>query len=137
LRRVHAALLSLLGEQKTFLHAKSCAQPALHTLQRSVLEGGSRMPVSREDVLHVAALARLEVAPEQVESFQRELGAILEHFQKLNELDTSNVEPTSHALALVNVFREDVPQPSLTQEEALANAPQKAFGHFRVPKVID
>ena len=114
---------------------KKWAQWALRTLQLFVLEGGSYMPVSREDVLHVAALARLEVAPEQVGSFQRELGAILEHFQKLNELDTSNV--TSHALALVNVFREDIPQPSLTQEEALANAPQKAFGHFRVPKVID
>lgn len=95
------------------------------------------MAVTREDVLHVAALARLEVAPEQVESFQRDLGAILEHFQKLNELDTSDVEPTSHALSLVNVFREDVPKPSLSQEEALANAPQKAYGHFRVPKVID
>jgi aspartyl-tRNA(Asn)/glutamyl-tRNA(Gln) amidotransferase subunit C len=95
------------------------------------------MAVTREDVLHVAALARLEVSPDQVEAFQRELDAILAHFEKLNELDTSNVPPTSHALSLVNVFRNDVVRPSLTQEEALANAPLKAYGHFRVPKVIE
>jgi aspartyl-tRNA(Asn)/glutamyl-tRNA(Gln) amidotransferase subunit C len=95
------------------------------------------MAVTREDVLHVAALARLEVSPDQVEAFQRELDAILAHFEKLNELDTSNVPPTSHALSLVNVFRNDVVRPSLTQEEALANAPVKAYGHFRVPKVIE
>jgi len=95
------------------------------------------MAVTREDVLHVAVLARLEVSPDQVEAFQRELDAILAHFEKLNELDTSNVPPTSHALSLVNVFRNDVVRPSLTQEEALANAPLKAYGHFRVPKVIE
>ena len=95
------------------------------------------MAVTREDVLHVASLARLEVSPDQVESFQRELAAILAYFEKLNELDTSDVEPTSHALPLVNVFRKDIVRPSLTQEEALANAPQQAYGHFRVPKVIE
>jgi aspartyl-tRNA(Asn)/glutamyl-tRNA(Gln) amidotransferase subunit C len=95
------------------------------------------MAVTREDVLHVAALARLEVAPEQVQSFQHDLAAILEHFEKLNEIDTSNVLPTSHALSLENVFRDDVVSPSLNQEDALGNAPQKAYGHFRVPKVIE
>jgi len=95
------------------------------------------MAVTREDVLHVAALARLEVSPDQVEAFQRELDAILGHFEKLNELDTSGVAPTSHVLSLVNVFRNDTVRPSLSQEHALANAPQQAFGHFRVPKVIE
>jgi aspartyl-tRNA(Asn)/glutamyl-tRNA(Gln) amidotransferase subunit C len=85
----------------------------------------------------VAALARLDVSPNQVETFQRELDAILSHFDKLNELDTSGVAPTSHVLSLVNVFRADVVRPSLTQDEALANAPVKAYGHFRVPKVIE
>jgi len=95
------------------------------------------MAVTREDVLHVAALARLDVRPEQVEAFQQELDAILEHFRKLNELDTEGVPPMSHALDLVNVFRPDVARPSLAQEDALANAPKKAYGHFRVPKVIE
>jgi len=95
------------------------------------------MAVTREDVLHVAALARLEVSPDQVEAFQRELDAILAYFEKLDELDTSKVAPTSHVLSLVNVFRKDEVRPSLTQEQALANAPVKAYGHFRVPKVIE
>ena len=95
------------------------------------------MAVTRDDVLHVAQLARLAVSAGQVEAFQRELDAILAHFEKLNQLDTSNVPPTSHALSLVNVLRNDVRRPSLTQDEALANAPVKAFGHFRVPKVIE
>ena len=95
------------------------------------------MAVTREDVLHVAGLARLEVSPDQVEAFQRELDAILAYFEKLDELDTSKVAPTSHVLSLVNVFRKDEVRPSLTQEQALANAPVKAYGHFRVPKVIE
>ena len=95
------------------------------------------MAVTREDVLHVADLARLKITPDQVEAFQRELDAILAYFEKLDELDTTGVAPTSHALSLVNVFRKDAVRPSLSQEETLANAPQKAYGHFRVPKVIE
>ncbi len=95
------------------------------------------MAVSREDVQHVANLARLEVSPDQVESFQRELDAILGHIRSLDELDTDHVRPMSHALDLVNVFRADIPEEPLTQDEALSNAPQKAYGHFRVPRVIE
>ena len=95
------------------------------------------MAVRSDDVQHVATLARLEVGPEQVEAFQRELDAILGYFDKLNELDTDDVTPMSHALELVNVVRPDAVRPSLPQDQALANAPQKAFGHFRVPRVIE
>jgi aspartyl-tRNA(Asn)/glutamyl-tRNA(Gln) amidotransferase subunit C len=95
------------------------------------------MAVTREEVAHVALLAKLEVSPDQVEAFQRDLDAILEHFRNLDELDTENIKPMSHALDLVNVFQPDVPEKQLTQEEALANAPQKAYGHFRVPRVIE
>ncbi len=95
------------------------------------------MAVSREEVAHVADLARLEVTPDQVESFQQDLQAIMEHFLLLDELDTDNVPPMSHALDLVNVFRPDTLIEPLSQEEALANAPQKAYGHFRVPRVIE
>ncbi len=95
------------------------------------------MPVSSDDVRHVANLARLEVDADQIQAFQQELDAILGYFDKLNELDTSDVEPMAHALALENVVRPDAVTPSLDQEEALANAPAKAYGHFRVPKVIE
>ncbi len=95
------------------------------------------MAVTREEVAHVALLAKLEESPDQVEAFQRDLDAILEHFRNLDELDTENIKPMSHALDLVNVFQPDVPEKQLTQEEALANAPQKAYGHFRVPRVIE
>ena len=95
------------------------------------------MAVTREEVAHVASLARLEVSSDQVETFQRDLDAILEHFRNLDELDTSDIPSMSHALDLVNIFQPDVPKQQLTQEEALANAPQKAYGHFRVPRIIE
>ncbi len=95
------------------------------------------MAVTREEVAHVASLAKLEVSPDQVEAFQRDLDAILEHFRNLDELDTEGIQPMSHALDLVNIFQPDVPEQQLTQEEALAGAPQKAYGHFRVPRVIE
>jgi aspartyl-tRNA(Asn)/glutamyl-tRNA(Gln) amidotransferase subunit C len=91
--------------------------------------------ISREDVLHVAKLARLEIPDEDIEQVQAELGAILEAVGKVSELDLDGVEPTSHPLDLVNVWREDEPRPSLTREEALANAPDPADGAFRVPAV--
>ncbi|HYY34169.1 MAG TPA: Asp-tRNA(Asn)/Glu-tRNA(Gln) amidotransferase subunit GatC [Gaiellaceae bacterium] len=93
------------------------------------------MAISREDVLHVAKLARLEIPDEDIEQVQAELGAILEAVGKVSELDLDGVEPTSHPLDLVNVWREDEPRPSLTREEALANAPDPADGAFRVPAV--
>jgi aspartyl-tRNA(Asn)/glutamyl-tRNA(Gln) amidotransferase subunit C len=91
--------------------------------------------ISREDVLHVAALARLEIPEEDVERVRSELGAILEAVGKVSELDLSDVEPTSHPLDLVNEWAEDEPGPSLPREDALANAPDPEDGSFRVPAV--
>jgi aspartyl-tRNA(Asn)/glutamyl-tRNA(Gln) amidotransferase subunit C len=93
------------------------------------------LAISREDVLHVARLARLEIPEDQIEQVRAELGAILEAVGKVSELDLEGVEPTSHPLDLVNVWGEDEPRPSLTREDALANAPDPANGAFRVPAV--
>jgi aspartyl-tRNA(Asn)/glutamyl-tRNA(Gln) amidotransferase subunit C len=91
--------------------------------------------ITREDVLHVAELARLRIPEEEVERVREQLGAILEAVGKVAELDLADVEPTSHPLDLVNQWAEDVPRPSLPREEALANAPDPADGSFRVPAV--
>jgi len=91
--------------------------------------------ITREDVLHVARLARLEIPADQVEEVQGQLSAILEAVGKVSELDLSDVEPTSHPLDVVNAWAEDEPRPSLSREEALANAPDPSEGAFRVPAV--
>jgi aspartyl-tRNA(Asn)/glutamyl-tRNA(Gln) amidotransferase subunit C len=93
------------------------------------------MAITRDDVLHVAALARLEIPEEQVEAVRDQLGAILEAVGKVSELDLAGVEPMTHPLDLVNEWAEDEPRPSLPQEEALANAPDPVEGAFRVPAV--
>jgi aspartyl-tRNA(Asn)/glutamyl-tRNA(Gln) amidotransferase subunit C len=93
------------------------------------------MAITREDVLHVAGLARLEIPEDEVESVREQLGAILEAVGKVSELDLGEVEPTSHPLDLVNRWAEDVPRPSLPREEALRNAPDPEDGSFRVPAV--
>jgi len=91
--------------------------------------------ITREDVLHVARLARLEIPDGDVERVQAQLSAILDAVGKVGELDLADVEPTSHPLAVVNAWAEDEPRPSLPRNEALANAPDPADGHFRVPAV--
>jgi aspartyl-tRNA(Asn)/glutamyl-tRNA(Gln) amidotransferase subunit C len=91
--------------------------------------------ITRDDVLHVARLARLEIPEGEVEAVQAQLGAILEAVGKVSELDLSDVEPTSHPLDIVNVWAEDEPRPSLPVEDALANAPDPSDGQFRVPAV--
>ncbi len=91
------------------------------------------MAITRDDVLHVARLARLDLSGEEVERLGSELNAILEAVGKVAELDLSGVEPTAHPLELVNVLGEDVPRPSLPLEEALANAPEREGAFFRVP----
>ena len=91
------------------------------------------MAITREDVLHVARLARLEIPDEEVDHVREQLGAILEAVGKVAELDLSGVEPTSHPLAVVNAWAEDEPLPSLPREQALANAPDPRGGAFRVP----
>ncbi len=93
------------------------------------------MAITREDVLHVARLARLELSDAEVERMQEQLSAILEAVGKVAELDLEGVEPTAHPLDLVNVLAEDVPRPSLTREDALANAPDPEDGFFGVPAV--
>lgn len=89
--------------------------------------------IDREQVLHVARLARLELDDEEVERMTRELSGILDHVDRIAELDLEGVEPTSHVVALENVTRPDDPQPSLPRERALEQAPDPAEGAFRVP----
>jgi len=89
--------------------------------------------IDREQVLHVARLARLRLSEEEVERMRDELSTILDHIEKLNELDLTEVDPTSHVVQLENVLREDVPRPSLPREKALEQAPDAAAGGFRVP----
>ena len=91
------------------------------------------MAISREQVLHVAELARLALTEDEVERLGEQLNAILEAVSKVSELDLSDVEPTSHPLDLVNVWRDDEPRPSLPLEVAFANAPEEEDAHFRVP----
>jgi aspartyl-tRNA(Asn)/glutamyl-tRNA(Gln) amidotransferase subunit C len=89
--------------------------------------------ITREQVLHVARLARLDIPEGEIELVQRQLGDILEAVSTVSELDLAEVEPTSHPLDVVNVWDDDEPRPSLTQAEALQNAPDTADGAFRVP----
>ena len=89
--------------------------------------------ISREDVLHVARLARLELSGEEVDRFGEQLNAILEAVGKVSQLDLADVQPTAHPLDLVNVWAEDEPEPCLPVEEALANAPARDGNFFRVP----
>ena len=90
--------------------------------------------LSRDQVLHVARLARLELTGEEVERFAGELSKVLDHIEKIEELgDLADVEPTSHVVAVENALRADEPRPSLPREEALDAAPDAGQGGFRVP----
>jgi aspartyl-tRNA(Asn)/glutamyl-tRNA(Gln) amidotransferase subunit C len=89
--------------------------------------------IDREQVLHVAKLARLKLTEEEIERMSSELSGILEHIEHINELELENVEPTSHVIALENVLRPDKPRPSWTRDEVLERAPDPASGSFRVP----
>jgi len=91
------------------------------------------MAISRDEVLHVARLARLALSEEELARFSDQLSAILEAVGKVAELDLSGVEPTAHPLDLVNVWAEDEPKPCLSVDEALANAPDRDGDSFRVP----
>jgi aspartyl-tRNA(Asn)/glutamyl-tRNA(Gln) amidotransferase subunit C len=93
--------------------------------------------IQRKDVEHVARLARLALTDAEIERMREQLNGILTYIEKLNELDTSDVEPTSHAVPLVNVMRDDEAGPCLSREEALANAPDRAGEFFRVPRIIE
>jgi aspartyl-tRNA(Asn)/glutamyl-tRNA(Gln) amidotransferase subunit C len=95
------------------------------------------MKLSREQVHHVAALAHLALSPEEEAKMQEQLSAILEAVETLRELDTSSVEPTSHAAASAAGWREDAVLPSLGVDKALANAPAKVGSSFAVPRILD
>lgn len=92
--------------------------------------------VSEETVRHIALLSRLECDDAEIRKFAGDLNAILEYVEKLRELNTEGIEPTTHALRQKNVFREDAVCPSLRNEQALANAPESEAGHFKVPPII-
>ena len=89
--------------------------------------------IDREQVLHVARLSRLRLTDEEVEKMSRELSTILDHIEKIGELDLEDVEPTSHVVTIENQLRADEPRPSWPLDEVLASAPDAADGGFRVP----
>ncbi|WAA12609.1 Asp-tRNA(Asn)/Glu-tRNA(Gln) amidotransferase subunit GatC [Fervidibacillus halotolerans] len=93
--------------------------------------------ISKEQVAHVAHLARLSFSEEELEKFTHQLDAIITYAEQLNELDTSNVKPTSHVLDMKNVMREDVPEKGLPREEVLKNAPDHQDGLIRVPSILE
>ncbi len=86
---------------------------------------------------HLARLARLSVSDNEKTLFANQIDSILSYMDKLNELDTGNVEPTSHVISLSNVVREDLPKDSLEREDALRNAPDRTDKFYRVPKIIE
>ncbi len=92
--------------------------------------------ISRDDVVHVARLARLDLTEEELDRFTGQLAAVLEHAADVASLDTAGVPPTAHPLPLTNVLRDDVPEPSLDREEVLGQAPAAEDGRFRVPRIL-
>jgi aspartyl-tRNA(Asn)/glutamyl-tRNA(Gln) amidotransferase subunit C len=93
--------------------------------------------ISRADVEHVARLARLQLGEEELPLLREQLSGILGYIDKLGALDTASVEPTAHAVALVNVMRDDEVEPCFPRDEMLANAPDSAGEFFRVPRIIE
>jgi aspartyl-tRNA(Asn)/glutamyl-tRNA(Gln) amidotransferase subunit C len=95
------------------------------------------MRLTSDEVDHIALLARLDLSQAEKDRAANELSQILEYFEKLNELDTTDVEPTDHVLPMQNVLRPDVARPGLTPEAALQNAPEQAGNMFQVPRVVE
>ncbi|MDL1976673.1 MAG: Asp-tRNA(Asn)/Glu-tRNA(Gln) amidotransferase subunit GatC [Desulfobacteria bacterium] len=94
------------------------------------------MRITKQELAHVAELARLNLNEESVELFTKQLGDILAYMEKLNHLDTEGISPTSHAISITNAFREDRVKPSVSADVAVSNAPESENGAFTVPKVI-
>jgi aspartyl-tRNA(Asn)/glutamyl-tRNA(Gln) amidotransferase subunit C len=92
--------------------------------------------ITRDEVLYVARLARLEVEEAATDKLAAQIGSILDYVDQLNQVDTAGVAPTSHALALTNAFREDAVRPHIDRDAALANAPAQEEGCFLVPKIV-
>jgi len=95
------------------------------------------MKITKEQVKHIALLSRLELNEGETEVYQEQLSRILDYVAKLNEVDTKDVEPTSHVIELNNIFREDEVKASISRDEALRNAPDSTDKFFRVPKIIE
>ncbi len=95
------------------------------------------MKITRDQVEHIALLARLEFSEKEIEAFTRQMDNILTYFDKLKEVDTTSVEPTSHAIQVKNVFREDEAKKSIALDLSLKNAPEKEGNCFRVPQIIE
>jgi aspartyl-tRNA(Asn)/glutamyl-tRNA(Gln) amidotransferase subunit C len=95
------------------------------------------MSLSIDQVRWVAHLARLELAEDEINSLTRDLTAIVDYMNQLQSVNTDGVEPLAHAVALTNVFREDAPAPSLSVDQALANAPQRKDDYYAVPAVLE
>ncbi|PSL47056.1 aspartyl/glutamyl-tRNA(Asn/Gln) amidotransferase subunit C [Salsuginibacillus halophilus] len=93
--------------------------------------------ITKEQVEHVAHLARLEIGEDEIDDFTNKLDAIIGYAEQLNELDTTNVEPTTHVIDIRNVLREDENKPSIEREQALGNAPESEDGQVKVPSVLD
>jgi aspartyl-tRNA(Asn)/glutamyl-tRNA(Gln) amidotransferase subunit C len=89
------------------------------------------------DVRYIAELARITLEPDEIATFESQLGHVLEHVEKLNQLDVNAVEPTAHSFPIYNIFREDKTRPSLERDAALANAPRQAQGLFIVTRVVE
>jgi len=95
------------------------------------------MKISKEEIEHIAVLSRLSLSEEEKELFGPQLSGILDYVEKLNELDTNDIEPTSHVITLTNVMRDDTPGESIPREDALMNAPSHTDKFYRVPKIIE
>lgn len=95
------------------------------------------MQIKKEEIEHIAVLARLRLSEEEKELFVSQLSSILGYMEKLNELDTKDIEPTSHVLSLNNVMRDDLQVASLPREDALVNSPSHTEKFYRVPKIIE
>jgi aspartyl-tRNA(Asn)/glutamyl-tRNA(Gln) amidotransferase subunit C len=95
------------------------------------------MSSTKLEVEYVAELARIKLTPEEVSTFRTQLEIVLQHVERLNQVDVSNVEPMAHSFPIYNVFRSDEPQESLDRQAALANAPRQTQGLFLVTKVVE
>jgi len=93
--------------------------------------------ISREEVAHLARLSRLAVTEQELDQFASQLDVILQSVARVGEVAADDIPPTSHSVPLTNVYRDDVPLPCLTQEEALSGAPDAFEGRFRVPRILD
>lgn len=92
--------------------------------------------ITKEDVEHISWLASIKIEDEEKDEFVEQFNSILEYFHQLDEVDTDGVEPTYRVVDLTNIFREDVAFESLTQEEALKNAPRRENGYFKSPRIV-